>query len=60
MEANEDYAVFIHFGIPVVTRIGSKVYNTLVEMEKQYFTGTSPNCEKFADDLVVVAEREVV
>jgi hypothetical protein len=60
MELNEDYAVFIYYKLPVITRIGSSVYNILVSMGKQYFTGFLINCEKFADDIVAITEKETI
>jgi hypothetical protein len=58
MEANKEYAVFIHYGIPVIARVNSSLYKKLMSMRKHYFTGNLVDCEEFADNIVATTESE--
>lgn len=58
MQATDDFAIFIHYQVPVVTRITSLVYKKLVEMGRQCLIGTLTKCEEIADEIVAVKETE--
>lgn len=59
MKTTEEFAVFIHYNIPVITRIKSLVYKILNEQGYIHFTGTLEGCEEVADSVVeLVAFKE--
>ena len=59
MQTTDEFAVFIHYELPVITRTTSLVYKLLTKRGCVYFTGTLEGCEKVADSVVeIVAFKE--
>lgn len=62
MTTTDDFAVFLHYQIPVVTKITSLVYKYLKERGNTYCTGTRTECENLADvyiEVVALKEEEM-
>ncbi len=58
MQTTENYAIFIHYQVPVITRITSLVFQKLIKMGKEYLIGSLEVCEELADEFVAVKEIE--
>lgn len=62
MTTTEEFAIFLHYQIPVVTRITSLVYKYLKERGTAYLVGTFGDCEDLANvyiEVVALKEEEI-
>jgi hypothetical protein len=62
MHTTDDFAVFIHYQVPVVVSITSLVYEYLKERGNTYFIGTRTGCNELAEvvmRIVALQEEEI-